>query len=54
MSKLKIMVNFDFLKWFYDWAVKKKAEKDDEGELKENRFVNERISRKERKETQHV
>ena len=37
MSKLKIMVNYDFLKWFYDWAEKKKIEKEEDGEIKENR-----------------
>lgn len=36
MSKLKILVNFDFLKWFYIFTEKKFIEKDG-GELLDNR-----------------
>jgi hypothetical protein len=35
MTKLKIMVNFDFLKWFHAWVEDKKQQMED-GELKEN------------------
>lgn len=54
MSKLKIMVNFDFLKWFYDWVEKKKEERDDQGELRENRWTNQGIPRKEEQEVEHI
>lgn len=36
MSKLKIMVNFTFLKWFHNWVEEKKELMKD-GELEENK-----------------
>ena len=36
MSKLKILVNFQFMKWFHGWVLKKRSEMVD-GEIIENR-----------------
>ena len=36
MAKLKIMINFDFLKWFYIWAEKILIEREG-GEVLDNR-----------------
>ena len=36
MAKLKILVNFEFLQWFYIWVVKKKIEQEG-GEVVDNR-----------------
>jgi hypothetical protein len=45
MSKLKILVNFDFLKWFYIWIEKKKVEMEG-GELVDNREYRRKKNRK--------
>ena len=37
MAKLKIYVNFNFLKWFHYWAEEKFKELED-GELPENKY----------------
>lgn len=36
MAKLKILINFEFLKWFYIWVERKKIEKEG-GEIVDNR-----------------
>ena len=36
MAKLKILINFEFLKWFYIWVERKKIEKEG-GEVIDNR-----------------
>ena len=36
MAKLKILINFEFLKWFYIWVERKKIEKEG-GEVVDNR-----------------
>lgn len=36
MAKLKILINFEFLQWFYVWVEKKKIEREG-GEVVDNR-----------------
>ena len=45
MSKLKILVNFNFLKWFYSWVEKKKVDMED-GELEENKKYREKKNKR--------
>ena len=37
MAKLKILVNFQFLKWFHEWTEKKFKVIEEDGELKFNK-----------------